>query len=183
MSGGLGVIADVPKTMVYRIARWLNGTPDARSFPTRCSPKRRPRSCGRTRPIRIRCRPYDILDDILQRHIERHQSADDIVAAGFERATVAARPRAGAQCRVQAEAGGARTEGHRSRVRHRLAHADRREVELVGRRPLPVPPSPVHPQPQLGMTTDVHLEHVSASLREFVDASAVPSGGGSTGCS
>src|SRR5207248_4434564 len=25
MSGGLGVIADVPKTMVYRIARWLNG--------------------------------------------------------------------------------------------------------------------------------------------------------------
>ena len=26
MSGGLAVIADVPKTMVYRIARWLNGT-------------------------------------------------------------------------------------------------------------------------------------------------------------
>ena len=24
MSGGLGVIADVPKTMVYRVARWLN---------------------------------------------------------------------------------------------------------------------------------------------------------------
>ena len=26
MSGGLGVIADVPKTMVYRVARWLNAT-------------------------------------------------------------------------------------------------------------------------------------------------------------
>ena len=28
MSGGLAVIADVPKTMVYRVARWLN---DART--------------------------------------------------------------------------------------------------------------------------------------------------------
>src|SRR5262249_21178733 len=26
MSGGLAVIADVPKTMVYRVARWLNST-------------------------------------------------------------------------------------------------------------------------------------------------------------
>ena len=26
MSGGLAVIADVPKTMVYRVARWLNET-------------------------------------------------------------------------------------------------------------------------------------------------------------
>ena len=29
--------------------------------------------------------PYDVLDDILQRHIERHQPADEIVAAGFDR--------------------------------------------------------------------------------------------------
>ena len=32
MSGGLAVIADVPKTMVYRVARWKNETPGARSF-------------------------------------------------------------------------------------------------------------------------------------------------------
>ena len=30
MSGGLAVIADVPKTMVYRVARWLNERADAR---------------------------------------------------------------------------------------------------------------------------------------------------------
>ena len=30
MSGGLAVIADVPKTMVYRVARWLNARPGAR---------------------------------------------------------------------------------------------------------------------------------------------------------
>ena len=28
--------------------------------------------------------PYDVLDDILQRHIERHQPAEEIVAAGFD---------------------------------------------------------------------------------------------------
>jgi NAD+ synthase (glutamine-hydrolysing) len=32
--------------------------------------------------------PYELLDDILQRHIERHQPADEIVAAGFDADTV-----------------------------------------------------------------------------------------------
>ena len=32
--------------------------------------------------------PYDVLDDILQRHIERHQPAEDIIAAGFDAETV-----------------------------------------------------------------------------------------------
>ena len=33
--------------------------------------------------------PYDVLDAILQRHIEQHQSAEEIVAAGFDAKTVA----------------------------------------------------------------------------------------------
>ena len=32
--------------------------------------------------------PYEVLDDILQRHIERHQPPADIVAAGLNEATV-----------------------------------------------------------------------------------------------
>jgi NAD+ synthase/NAD+ synthase (glutamine-hydrolysing) len=32
--------------------------------------------------------PYEILDEILQRHIEQHQPAEQIVAAGFDPATV-----------------------------------------------------------------------------------------------
>ena len=31
---------------------------------------------------------YDVLDDILQLHVERHQPAEDIIAAGFDAATV-----------------------------------------------------------------------------------------------
>ena len=73
--------------------------------------------------------PYDVLDDILQRHIERHQPEDEIVAAGFDAATVRARAEDGPRGRVQAQAGRARAQGHRPRVRHRLAHADRRKAE------------------------------------------------------
>jgi NAD+ synthase (glutamine-hydrolysing) len=32
--------------------------------------------------------PYDVLDEILERHIERYESADTIIAAGFDAATV-----------------------------------------------------------------------------------------------
>jgi NH3-dependent NAD+ synthetase len=32
--------------------------------------------------------PYDVLDAILERHIEKHQPAEEIAAAGFDVATV-----------------------------------------------------------------------------------------------
>ena len=32
--------------------------------------------------------PYDVLDDILRRYIELHQPAEEIIAAGFDTATV-----------------------------------------------------------------------------------------------
>ena len=89
MSGGLGVIADVPKTMVYRVARWLNQSSAIAGHP-RGDPHQgaRRRSCGRTRPIRIRCRPTTCSTTSSQRHIERHEPADEIIAAGFDAATV-----------------------------------------------------------------------------------------------
>jgi NAD+ synthase/NAD+ synthase (glutamine-hydrolysing) len=88
MSGGLGVIADVPKTMVYRIARWLNGRSERAIVP----------ESTLTKPPSAELRPnqtdqdslpaYDILDDILERHIERLQTAGDIIAAGHDSDTV-----------------------------------------------------------------------------------------------
>ena len=32
--------------------------------------------------------PYEILDEVLQRHIEQHQPADEIIASGFDAETV-----------------------------------------------------------------------------------------------
>ncbi len=86
MSGGLAVIADVPKTMVYRVARWRNQIcaviPEA-SLSKAPSAELRPNQTDQDS-----LPPYEVLDDILQRHIERHQPSDEIIAAGFDADTV-----------------------------------------------------------------------------------------------
>jgi len=86
MSGGLSVIADVPKTMVYRVARWVNRSREIIPQPTLTkapSAELRPNQTDQDS-----LPPYEVLDDILQRHIEHHQPADEIIAAGFEPETV-----------------------------------------------------------------------------------------------
>jgi len=86
MSGGLAVISDVPKTMIYRLARWLNRrrvvipesvlikAPSAELRPNQTDQDSLP--------------PYDVLDEILVRHIEQHQSAEEIVSQGFNEDSV-----------------------------------------------------------------------------------------------
>ncbi len=51
-------------------------------------PSRRPRSCARTRRTRTRCRPTTMLDQMLERLVEREEPVASIVAAGFDRDTV-----------------------------------------------------------------------------------------------
>jgi NAD+ synthase/NAD+ synthase (glutamine-hydrolysing) len=88
MSGGLAVIADVPKTMVYRVARWLNGSSPSAVIPEAILTKAPSAELRPDQTDQDSLPPYDILDDILRRHIERHEPADTIVAAGFDAATV-----------------------------------------------------------------------------------------------
>ena len=88
MSGGLAVIADVPKTMVYRVAGWRNETAGRQQIPTATITKPPSAELRPNQTDQDSLPPYDVLDDILQRYVERHQTADEIVAAGFERATV-----------------------------------------------------------------------------------------------
>ena len=54
MSGGLGVLADVPKTMVYELAAYLNRGREI--IPGRSSIRPPRRSCARTRRTRTPCR-------------------------------------------------------------------------------------------------------------------------------
>ena len=84
MSGGLAVIADVPKTMVYRVARWLNDTRGRAVIPEATLTKAPSAELRPNQTDQDSLPPYDVLDDILQRHIERHQPAEEIVAAGFD---------------------------------------------------------------------------------------------------
>jgi NAD+ synthase (glutamine-hydrolysing) len=84
MSGGLAVIADVPKTMVYRVARWRNQTAGHDVIPESSLTKAPSAELRPDQTDQDSLPPYDLLDDILQRHIERHEPAEDIIAAGFD---------------------------------------------------------------------------------------------------
>ncbi|HLB44556.1 MAG TPA: NAD+ synthase, partial [Candidatus Limnocylindrales bacterium] len=88
MSGGLAVIADVPKTMVYRVARWLNESRGRPAIPEPILTKAPSAELRPNQRDQDLLPPYDILDDILQRHIEQHQPAEEIIAAGFDAPTV-----------------------------------------------------------------------------------------------
>ena len=88
MSGGLAVIADVPKTMVYRVALWRNETSARALIPESILTKAPSAELRPNQTDQDSLPPYATLDEILRRHIERHEPASDIVAAGFDPATV-----------------------------------------------------------------------------------------------
>ena len=86
MNGGLAVIADVPKTRVFKLCRWLNR--DGEVIPNNII----------TKPPSAELKPgqkdsdslpnYEILDDILERIVCQHQSTAEIIEAGHDSETV-----------------------------------------------------------------------------------------------
>ena len=80
MAGGLAVISDVPKTMVYRLARYVNR--GAERIP-RASIEKPP--SAELRPGQVdqdSLPPYDLLDRVLERFVEDGAGRDTIVAEG-----------------------------------------------------------------------------------------------------
>src|SRR5437016_9889595 len=104
MAGGLAVISDVPKTMVYELARWINSDYAARSGQKRDPPSPGSGAAGiiprstidkppsaELKPNQTdqdTLQPYDILDQILQLYVEENLSARDIIARGIDEETV-----------------------------------------------------------------------------------------------
>lgn len=97
MNGGLAVIADVPKTRVYSLCKWLNSDLTSSSFCHLQSKTKSPKfeiipaniiakpPSAELKPGQVdqdSLPPYHVLDDILYRWIEQHQSLEQIVAAG-----------------------------------------------------------------------------------------------------
>ena len=82
MCGALSVISDVPKTDVYRLARWINThkeiIPNATIEKPPSAELRPDQRDQDTLP------PYEILDPILKLHVEEMRSLKEIVALGFE---------------------------------------------------------------------------------------------------
>ncbi|MGB3309292.1 MAG: NAD+ synthase [Nodosilinea sp.] len=110
MNGGLAVIADVPKTRVYALCQWLNqqvGRGDSGAAPgglAELSDRASTLTDGlipqhildkppsaELKPGQVdqdSLPPYDVLDDILERLVQRHESVADMVAAGHDAAVV-----------------------------------------------------------------------------------------------
>jgi NAD+ synthase (glutamine-hydrolysing) len=86
MAGGLAVISDVPKTMVYELARWMNREREIIPRSTIEKPPSAELKPGQTDQDTLP--PYDVLDEILRLYVEENLSARDIVAHGFEEKTV-----------------------------------------------------------------------------------------------
>ena len=86
MCGGLAVISDVPKTMVYRLARWINREREV--IPEATIEKPPSAELRPDQKDEDSLPPYDVLDEILERYVVESESVDQIIAAGFEKELV-----------------------------------------------------------------------------------------------
>ena len=88
MVGGFALLKDVPKTLVYDLARWRNAQASDPVVPPATI----------TRPPSAELRPdqrdsdslppYEVLDAIVERYVERDEGVDQIVTAGFDPSVV-----------------------------------------------------------------------------------------------
>ena len=86
MSGGLAVISDVPKQMVYELASYINHNQEI--IPNRTISKAPSAELAPDQKDEDDLPPYDILDPILEAWLENDQSISEIVKLGFDRGTV-----------------------------------------------------------------------------------------------
>src|SRR5437868_10261976 len=86
MAGGLAVISDVPKTIVYELARWINRVREI--IPRSTIDKAPSAELKSNQKDQDTLPPYEILDQILELYVEENLSARDIIARGFDEKTV-----------------------------------------------------------------------------------------------
>ena len=86
MCGGLSVINDVPKMLVYQISNWVNREREiipAASISKPPSAELRPNQTDQDS-----LPPYEILDAILDAYVVQNRSVEEIIKSGFDAATV-----------------------------------------------------------------------------------------------
>jgi NAD+ synthase len=95
MAGGYNPLKDAYKTTVFKIAEWRNRRrpkigrgPEGPVIPQRIITKPPSAELRPDQKDEDSLPPYDILDAILLRLVEHEEGVDQIVAAGFDRATV-----------------------------------------------------------------------------------------------
>jgi NAD+ synthase (glutamine-hydrolysing) len=86
MCGALSVISDVPKTDVYRLARWINRRTEV--IPRATLEKPPSAELRPDQKDQDTLPPYEVLDPILKLYVEEMRSSEEIIALGFEEQTV-----------------------------------------------------------------------------------------------
>ena len=86
MTGGLAVISDVPKMMVYKLARHINR--EREIIPWRTINRAPSAELAPNQKDQDDLPPYEILDPILKAYLEENKSIAEITAMGFDHATV-----------------------------------------------------------------------------------------------
>jgi NAD+ synthetase len=84
MCGGLAVISDVPKTMVYRLARWINR--ERELIPVASITKPPSAELRPNQTDQDSLPPYEVLDAILEQSVVETKSLAEIVAMGYNEA-------------------------------------------------------------------------------------------------
>jgi len=87
MAGGFDALKDVPKTMVFELAKYRNNLGEE-VIPRSVIERPPSAELAPDQKDEDNLPPYDVLDQILERYIERDESADAIVNAGFDKDTV-----------------------------------------------------------------------------------------------
>jgi NAD+ synthase (glutamine-hydrolysing) len=88
MAGGFAAIKDVPKTLVYELARWRTGRGPDPVIPKRMFVRPPTAELRPNQTDQDSLPPYDLLDPIIKGYVEEDQGLADLLSAGFDRRTV-----------------------------------------------------------------------------------------------
>jgi NAD+ synthase (glutamine-hydrolysing) len=85
MVGGFGLLKDVPKTLVYKLARYMNKITGKKNIPLSVIKRAPSAELKFNQKDTDSLPPYDLLDPILKLYVEDNYSVDRIVKLGFNR--------------------------------------------------------------------------------------------------
>jgi len=86
MAGGYAVIKDIVKTLVYRLANWRNS--QGMVIPSRVIERAPTAELRPDQTDQDTLPPYEVLDAVVERYMERDMSAEQIAGMGFDLAAV-----------------------------------------------------------------------------------------------
>lgn len=88
LAGGLAVIKDIPKTLVYELSKWRNSKAGFDLIPKSILEKAPSAELRPDQKDTDALPPYEVLDPIIKLYVEEGTSFEEIVAAGYEVETV-----------------------------------------------------------------------------------------------